>query len=531
MLDNGAGMNDATQVKPYLWGLSKKDYYFTLFLIIFFIVCFVWIFKDGFNRGQESLTDVLMSVTLGFQILSLSALSLGCFYAYQLSKNTSFYYIAFGWLAHGIYKVFTIGSEKPSPEGHPILLIAIISLVADVPLFLSSFPEKKRKLWLPIVPIATFALIVFLYWTDLLDYDPKRQVIYLISAIQPILIFLWLTYSTIRNKIFGISMKLAKALGIAFFAIAISQTPYIYFQGFLLTEQDDATKLAWRVFSLIIFLFISVIVFVAVKDKLSGIKKTKDSALQQLEIKGDFETLGYLSSSIEHEIRNPLAVFKDEIDDLKSKFQHRVDLTEQFVKLEKSADRIAIAADVINVLRKKKEEFAEDLKECLVVERVNSSLRYVRKEYTDWADKMFPEVTEKTKELWIMADFYYLEQAIINVFKNSYEAIEKNKTGKIFIDLFAGENKERVVLTFRDTGAGFIQEDIPKLTKPEYTQKDKSNSKANRGIGLFVCDKIVHLHNGTINFSNSEEGGAVVTMEFPRHYPKKALKIHTTAQG
>lgn len=455
---------------------------------------------------------VVKSVLLGLQIALLSALTLGCFYAFQLTRNTSFYYLAFCWLAHVTYKIFTIGAYKTASDDSQVMLTAIVAIAADLPLFLSSFPAKWRKWWLPAFPIFSFGLIVYIYFNGPADNNLKIEYLYLVSATQPILILLWLACSTFFVKIFSASRIISTFLAFSFIGLIISQIAVAYFEVKHI-KPDPLTQFSWATFSSVIFFSISVILFLIVRGELSGIKKEKAEAIEQLEVKGQFEYLGYLASSIEHEIRNPLDTFKDELDDLKIKLQNHPDLSSKFEKLEKSADRISIAADVINVLRMTKEEFRPKLKEWLVVERVNASLNYVKKEFSSWSEKIDPNVEEKTKELWIKADRYYLEEAFVNLFKNSYEAVTKeNKSGKTKLDIELFANHEKVIVRFQDNGPGFISEDIPILTKPEYTKKDLSNSKANRGIGLFVCDKIVHLHDGEIVFSNSDDGGAVVTM-------------------
>ena len=44
----------------------------------------------------------------------------------------------------------------------------------------------------------------------------------------------------------------------------------------------------------------------------------------------------------------------------------------------------------------------------------------------------------------------------------------------------------------------------------------KGSSKARgSGIGLAVCDEIVHRHGGTLTIENAQSGGTVVTIWLP----------------
>src|SRR5207244_3447685 len=108
--------------------------------------------------------------------------------------------------------------------------------------------------------------------------------------------------------------------------------------------------------------------------------------------------------------------------------------------------------------------------------------------------------------------------------KNSIEAINRGgKSGEITIEMSL-KQRDTVVITIRDNGDGFIAEDMPMLTDPGYTKKEKSATKSNRGLGLFVCERIVKLHEGDIFFSNNEKGGAIVRLEFARYISKKMQK-------
>lgn len=519
-------MNSLEKKDWRLFGLSSINLYFTLLTVFFFIVCFYFIFRADDKKLLISLNQYEYFILTIFQIASLSALTIASFYAYQLSKKTSFLYLGFVWVAHDLYKLFSFGIERLGDDVDKVFLIGITALVADLPLFLSSFSDKHRKWWVSLFPIITFIsmVIVFNLGVDVIDPSSKKKIVYIFSPLQSFLILIWLTFSTIFYNIFSSSGILSRLLAITFIGLAISQIPVIS-EGVSSIDLTEEEKLPWKRFNLGVFLYTLVIVFFIVKDELSRLNKEKDLVIAQLKVKGEFEDLGYLAASIEHELRNPLEVIKNEIDDLNRKFQHEESLTNKFHSLEIQVNRISLAANIIRVLRLKKEDFAKRLKGTPVIERLRNSVKYVKKELPLLSEKISITENEKVKELFIRAFPPYLEQTFVNLLKNSYEAIDRTgkKSGEIIIDLYLID-KDTVGITFRDNGGGFVPEDIPKLTQPDYTKKDISKSESNRGLGLFVCDKIVHLHNGNIFFSNNEKGGAEVKLEFPRHFTNKMLK-------
>jgi two-component system C4-dicarboxylate transport sensor histidine kinase DctB len=259
------------------------------------------------------------------------------------------------------------------------------------------------------------------------------------------------------------------------------------------------------------------IVFLFIKDALTGLR----SAKEQLKIKGEFEELGFFAASIEHELRNPLQVIGDEVDYLKGKTQSNPELQSRFAILERQITRMSVAADIINVLRSKREDIVRKMKPVLVLNHVNQAIKYVKKELSQQSANIFFTVEERTNQLFVEADPSLLEQCFVNLLKNSVEALNRSKkSGEIVIELFL-RDKGVAAINFRDNGTGFVVEDIPKLIDPTYTKKPVSTVKSNRGLGLFVCDRIVQLHGGQISFSNHKNGGAIVMLEFPRYITKK----------
>ena len=69
-----------------------------------------------------------------------------------------------------------------------------------------------------------------------------------------------------------------------------------------------------------------------------------------------------------------------------------------------------------------------------------------------------------------------------------------------------------VVVRIRDFGQGVPEEELPLIKKKFY----KGSSKARgSGIGLAVCEEIVEMHDGTLEITNAEGGGILVTIRLP----------------
>jgi len=111
-----------------------------------------------------------------------------------------------------------------------------------------------------------------------------------------------------------------------------------------------------------------------------------------------------------------------------------------------------------------------------------------------------------------------ISQALINLIKNGFEAIEKyvenddvmDFSGKIRVVLSTARG--RIRLSVSDNGAG-LPEDRARLFEPYVTTRDKGT-----GLGLSIVRKIVEQHGGTLKlaeaeaFESCDHRGACATM-------------------
>ncbi|MGN6567840.1 MAG: ATP-binding protein [Flavipsychrobacter sp.] len=110
----------------------------------------------------------------------------------------------------------------------------------------------------------------------------------------------------------------------------------------------------------------------------------------------------------------------------------------------------------------------------------------------------------------IKGDRTKLMQVILNILKNSIEAIDLNAAEKdIFIRLYT--HFDKLILQIQDTGNGFDELIGKSLFQRGYTTKATGT-----GLGLYNCKMIIESHAGSININSSGHGlGAVTTIELP----------------
>ncbi len=100
-----------------------------------------------------------------------------------------------------------------------------------------------------------------------------------------------------------------------------------------------------------------------------------------------------------------------------------------------------------------------------------------------------------------------LVQVFCNIIKNAFDAMPEGGELRISTRVAAGNT---AVVKFRDTGSGFLAENVETMFEPFFTTKDKGT-----GLGLAICRDILERCRGRITAENAPEGGSIFTVYLP----------------
>jgi signal transduction histidine kinase len=105
-----------------------------------------------------------------------------------------------------------------------------------------------------------------------------------------------------------------------------------------------------------------------------------------------------------------------------------------------------------------------------------------------------------------------MKSAFSKVLTNASEAMisragaaETSDKRPPLIQIATEHNNNRLTVVFKDNGRGIRPEHLSKLTEPFFTTKNFG-----AGLGLATVQQIVEQHDGSIEITNSETGGAIV---------------------
>lgn len=114
---------------------------------------------------------------------------------------------------------------------------------------------------------------------------------------------------------------------------------------------------------------------------------------------------------------------------------------------------------------------------------------------------------EYDDELFINGDYDRLKQVLVNILKNSCEAIEDNGV----IDINLSFDNKNVYLVIRDNGCGMSKEDLDSIDQLFFTSKDKGC-----GIGVSIAKEIIRLHDGKLEYKSVLGEFTEVSIVFPK---------------
>lgn len=191
-----------------------------------------------------------------------------------------------------------------------------------------------------------------------------------------------------------------------------------------------------------------------------------------------FRSIGILTSTISHEIMNPLMGINGPLDILKNCIEND-NIT--------NTDTVKEAIGYISNNLKRIEDIIQTLKsinnKVEIKEEINllCFLQPILKLFRENSRDRIEIITNIPEYFTFISNGSALSQIFINLLSNAADAIEDN--GKIFISV----NEEDKTITIADTGKGIEKIYLDKIFNFSFTTKDQSKGT---GVGLFIVKQL-----------------------------------------
>jgi len=228
---------------------------------------------------------------------------------------------------------------------------------------------------------------------------------------------------------------------------------------------------------------------------------------KRLEQSERLSSLGQLAAGVAHEIRNPLNAISMASQRLQREYLPcEEDKGQEFSRLT------GVVRDEIRRLNVIIEDFLTfsrsrrlELRQFSLTEVIQKLARLMGEEAR--ARGVALTVKSAPDALMVPMDVDKLQQALINIVKNSLESIDGTGSIDIVLEKQPGD---RAVVRISDTGAGLAPGEIEKIFDPDYTTKEKG-----LGLGLPIAYEIIRGHGGTIDVQSSQGRGTTFEISLP----------------
>jgi len=209
-------------------------------------------------------------------------------------------------------------------------------------------------------------------------------------------------------------------------------------------------------------------------------------------------SIGTLAAGMAHEIKNALVAGKTFVTSLVEK--HQQDELAAIVRRE--MDRIdSIVSQMLKFASSPRPEFSA----IHLHEIIDFSLRLVDPHFKG-KSIVLNRAFRATADL-VEGDDYQLQQAFVNLFLNSLEAMPPHGTLTVGTGATNGRSLQ---VTVSDTGTGIPSEIIDRLFEPFFTTKANGT-----GLGLPITRRIIYEHGGSISVESQPNKGATFTILLP----------------
>lgn len=216
-------------------------------------------------------------------------------------------------------------------------------------------------------------------------------------------------------------------------------------------------------------------------------------------------TVGQLSRTIAHEIRNPLNFISLSIDHIREKYQPaQAEEARNFDTLV-----LSIKQEVrrLNRLVSDFLDYGKPLKLNMQSVSASAILNEVVDIIRAKAESEGVTIIEKREfSPVIMLDPELIKTCVLNLVMNSFQAMPEGGT----LTIGTEKNGGNLMLSISDTGKGVPKENLSKVFEPFFTTKVNG-----LGLGLATTKRIIEEHGGKISLQSDNGSGSTVTLSLP----------------
>lgn len=269
---------------------------------------------------------------------------------------------------------------------------------------------------------------------------------------------------------------------------------------------------------------------------ITPLKRSQDLELQLLHA-DRLTSIGQLAAGVAHEINNPSACIRVNLEALKAEVHRLTDLA-RGIRSPSESDR-ALVEQLAELMKDTRfEDMLAMIEECESdLSRISTIVRELRpfarsesapRTLFDLRSVVRTACTMTHNELRhraaldlslngetpVRGDRSGLTQVVVNLLINAAHAIDESNRDQAVITVTTRRSSREVVLAVEDTGCGIPERDLDRVFEPFFTTKPV---EAGTGLGLSLSAEIVRRHGGRMGVTSRVGQGSRFEVALPLH--------------
>jgi signal transduction histidine kinase len=216
-------------------------------------------------------------------------------------------------------------------------------------------------------------------------------------------------------------------------------------------------------------------------------------------------TIGQLAAGVAHEINNPLAAILLYGDLL---LENTATDDPRRPNMERIVKQAARAREIVQGLLEFAHQTPSQARRMDLNETVTDALELLARHPAAQNVEVRSELS--SVPLWIRADESKIQQVLINIIVNAFEAMASGGTLTVRTGLSERAGFCRVAIS--DSGPGILEEHMGRLFEPFFTTKEAGHGV---GLGLAISYGIIQQHGGRIEAQSTPGSGATFRVLLP----------------
>ncbi len=253
------------------------------------------------------------------------------------------------------------------------------------------------------------------------------------------------------------------------------------------------------------------------KGEITQVMEMSTNITQIRQLQNHLISLGLMLGSMSHGVKGMLTALDGGLYQLETGLARKDDnrISKAFGLIQQMSDKIKKMVLEILYYAKSRELQYEEMDVAVLAGNVLNTIKPLAQNYAVKLDVFIPETLGK-----IEVDASWMEAALVNFLENAVDAcvFDRDKKEHCIQFYVSKKSEEFIVFTISDNGIGMDTETKNKMFTLFFTSKGSQGT----GLGLFIANRVIKYHGGTVDVESEQGRGTKFIIRLPFQKPDNA---------